>query len=96
MMFPTYCLQLPPFYENTNPTLLAPPLPCTLTHSAHNDLFSLIRSYLKYSGLVYPHMDLGKEQNQMVMVSKFVHRFTEAIGLSCVFQDEEIKIQEPI
>lgn len=41
-------------------------------------------------------MDLGKEQNQMVMVSKFVHRFTEAIGLSRVFQDKEIKIQEPI
>lgn len=41
-------------------------------------------------------MDLGKEQNQMVMVSKFVHRFTESIGLSRVFQDKEIKIQEPI
>lgn len=41
-------------------------------------------------------MDLGKEQNQMVMVNKFVHRFTEAIGLSHVFQDKEIKIQEPI
>ena len=51
---------------------------------------------MKYSGIGYSHMDLGKEQNQMVMVSKFVHGFTEAIGLSYVFQDKEIKIQEPI
>ena len=41
-------------------------------------------------------MDLGKEQNQMAMVSKFVHRFTEAIGLSHIFQGKDMKIQESI
>lgn len=41
-------------------------------------------------------MDLGKEQNQMVMVCKFVHRFTEVTGLSHVSQGKNIKIQESI
>lgn len=95
-VLPTYCLQLSPFYKNTNPIILAPPPPCTLTHYTYNDLFPLIRSYLKYSGLGYPHVDLRKEQNQMVMVSKFVHGFTEVTGLSHVFHGKDIKIRESI
>lgn len=41
-------------------------------------------------------MDLGKEQNQMVMVCKFVHRFTEVTGLSHVSQGKDVRIQESI
>lgn len=41
-------------------------------------------------------MDLGEEQNQMAIVSEFVHRFIEVINLSHVFQGKEIRIQESI